>query len=130
MWDNENQIRQKQELELNLFSIYNMCSKVLPSAPHEQPNLYPPLPQHDFRMQKANEVSAALNAEVVHYRNVAKKYKRAKKAANWGATGCGMFSTLLSGAGPALPPRCQSLAFQLQLHSSASVGHSLLLLQG
>ena len=76
--DNENQIRQKQELELNLFSIYNMCSNVLPSAP-----LYPTLPQHDFRMQKANEVSAALNAEVVHYRGVAKKYKRAKKAANW-----------------------------------------------
>ena len=65
--DNENQIRQKQELELNLFSIYKMCSNVLPSAP-----LCPTLPQHDFRMQKANEVSAALNAEVVHYRGVGK----------------------------------------------------------
>ena len=59
-----------------------MCSNVLPSAPHEQPSMYPQLPQHDFRMQKANEVSAALNAEVVHYRSVAKKYKRAKKTTN------------------------------------------------
>ena len=75
-----------------------MCSNVLPSAPQEEPSLYPPLPQHDFRMQKANEVSAALNAEVIHYRSVAKKYKRAKKAANWSAAGCGMFSTLLSSA--------------------------------
>ena len=63
-----------------------MCSNVLPSAP-----LYPLLPQHDFRMQKANEVSAALNAEVVHYRGVAKKYERAKKAANWTATGFSVF---------------------------------------
>ena len=71
-----------------------MCSNVLPSAP-----IYPDLPQHDFRLQKANEVSAALNAEVVHYRGVAKKYKRAKKAANWSATGFSVFSALLSGAG-------------------------------
>ena len=75
-----------------------MCSNVLPSAPHEEPNLYPQLPQHDFRMQKANEICADLNKEVVHYRSVAKKYKRAKKAANWSAAGCGMFSTLLSSA--------------------------------
>ena len=75
-----------------------MCSNVLPSAPHNEPVHFPDLSQHDFRMQKANEVSAALNAEVVHYRGVAKKYKRAKKAANWSAAGCGMFSTLLSSA--------------------------------
>ena len=75
-----------------------MTSNVLPSAPQEESSLYPQLPQHDFRMQKANEVSAALNAEVVRYRAVAKKYKRAKKAANWSAAGCGMFSTLLSSA--------------------------------
>ena len=75
-----------------------MCSNVLPSAPHEEPNLYPQLPQHDFRMQKANEVSAALNAEVAHYRGVAKKYKRFKKAANWSAAGFGAFSALLSSA--------------------------------
>ena len=75
-----------------------MCSNVLPSAPHDETDLYPQLSPHDFRMQKANEVSAALNAEVVHYRGVAKKYKRAKKAANWISAGCGMFSTLLSSA--------------------------------
>ena len=64
-----------------------MFSNVLTSAPHDEPGLYPELPQHDFRMQKANEVSAALNAEVVHYRSVAKKYKRAKKTSNWFAAG-------------------------------------------
>ena len=77
MWYNKNQIR--QELELNLFCFYTMTSNVLPSAPHE---LYPQLPANDFRMQKVNEVSAALNAEVAHYRAVAKKYKRAKKLTN------------------------------------------------
>ena len=49
-------------------------------------------------MQKANEVSAALNAEVAHYRAVAKKYKRAKKATNWSAAGCSTFSTVVSSA--------------------------------
>ena len=62
MWDNKNQIRQEQ-LEFK-FYIYNMCSNVLPSAPHEEPGMYPQLPPVDFRMQKTNEVSAALNAEV------------------------------------------------------------------
>ena len=73
-----------------------MCSKVVPPAPHEESSLYLQLPQHDFRMQKANEISAALNAEVAHYRAVAKKYKRAKKAANWSAAGSSMVSTVLS----------------------------------
>ena len=71
MWDNKNQIRQEQELKLNLFYFYTMASNVLPSAPHDETGLYPQLPQHDFRMQKVNEVTAALNAEVVHYRAVA-----------------------------------------------------------
>ena len=75
-----------------------MTSNVIPSAPQEESSLYPQLPQHDFRMQKANEVSAALNAEVAHYRAVAKKYKRTKKATNWSAAGCGVFSTALSTA--------------------------------
>ena len=73
-----------------------MTSNVIPSAPES--SIYPELPQHDFRMQKANEVSAALNAEAVHYRAVTKKYKRAKKAVNCSAAGCGVFSTLLSSA--------------------------------
>ena len=55
-------------------------------------------------MQKANEVSVALNAEVAHYRRVAKKYKRAKKIVNWSATGSGGVSAACSvgGLGAAL----------------------------
>ena len=53
--------------------LYTMRSNVLPSAPHDESSLYLQLSPHDFRMQKANEVAAALNAEVVHYRGVAKK---------------------------------------------------------
>ena len=75
-----------------------MTSNVIPSAPQEESSLYPHLPQHDFRMQKANEVSASLNEEIAHYRTVAKKYKRTKKAVNWSSAGCGVFSTLLSSA--------------------------------
>ena len=74
-----------------------MCSNVLPSAPQEESSLYPKLPQHDFRMQKANEVSAALNTEITkHYRSVVKKYKRAKKVANWSAAGSSIISTAFS----------------------------------
>ena len=50
------------------------------------PELYPQL-QPDFRMQKINEISAALNKEVGHYRVVGKKYRRAKKFVNWSAAG-------------------------------------------
>ena len=75
-----------------------MCSNVIPSAPHDEPCLNPQLPAHDFRMQKANEVAAALNAKVVRYRGVAKKYKRAKKIVNWSATGTGLLSAACSSA--------------------------------
>ena len=98
MWYNKNQIRQEQELELNLFSFYTMTSNVLPSAPDEEQHLYPVLTGNDFRMQKVNEVSAALNAEVAHYRAVAKKYKRTKKVTNWCAVGSTVFSTAISSA--------------------------------
>ena len=40
------------------------------SEPQEDLSLYPRLP--DFRMQKVNEISAALNKEVGHYRAVVK----------------------------------------------------------
>ena len=76
-----------------------MSTNVLPSAPHDESSLYPQLPHHDFRMQKANEIAAALNAEVVHYRGVAKKYKQAKKIVNWSATGSAILSACLSTAG-------------------------------
>ena len=67
-------------------------------APREESSLYPQLSPHDFRMQKANEVSAALNAEVVHYRSVAKKYRHAKKVANWSAASSSITSTAISSA--------------------------------
>ena len=75
-----------------------MSSNVLPSAPHDESTLYPQLSPHDFRMQKANEISSALNAEVIHYRSVAKKYKRAKKVTNFSAAGSGLISTACSSA--------------------------------
>ena len=71
-------------------------SYILPSAPGEDSNMYPQLSPHDFRMQKANEVSAALNAEVAHYRSVAKKYKRAKKVVNWSAASSSVLSFAFS----------------------------------
>ena len=74
-----------------------MPSNVIPSAPQDE-SMYPRLPQLDFRMQKANEVESTLNAEVNHYRLVAKKCKRAKKIVNWSATGCGLLSAGLSTA--------------------------------
>ena len=98
MWDNKNQIRQEQDLEINLFSFYTMTSNVLPSAPHDESRLYPELPDHDFRMQKVNEVTAAMNAENVHYRAVAKKYKRVKKVTNGSAAGSTIISTAVSSA--------------------------------
>ena len=49
-------------------------------------------------MQKVNEISAALNKEVGHYRSVAKKYKRAKKAVNWSAAGSSVLSAVFSSA--------------------------------
>ena len=76
-----------------------MSNVLPPSAPPEDSHLYPQLSPHDYRMQKANEVAASLNAEVVHYRGVAKKYMRAKKIANWSATGSGIVSAACSTAG-------------------------------
>ena len=70
---------------------------VLWSAPHEDSHLYPQL-QPDFRMQKVNEISAALNKEVRHYRAVAKKYKHAKKVVNWSAAGSSVPSAAFSSA--------------------------------
>jgi len=66
-------------------------------APTAPPELYPQL-QPDVRMQKINEISAALNGEVSHYRAVAKKYKRAKKFVNWIAAGSSGLSAVFSSA--------------------------------
>ena len=66
---------------------------LMPTAPE----LYPQLPP-DFRMQKINVISAALNGEVFHYRAVAKKYKRAKKFVNWSAAASSGLSAVFSSA--------------------------------
>ena len=65
--------------------------EVIPFAPHEGSNLYPQL-QPDVRMEKVNDISAALNKEVGLHRTVAKKYKRAKKVVNWSAAGSSVLS--------------------------------------
>ena len=50
------------------------------------------------KCKKQMKFLRALNAEVVHYRGVAKKYKRAKKTTNWIAAGSGLISTAFSSA--------------------------------
>ena len=71
-------------------------ANVLPSAPPEK--RYPQIQPHDFRMQKVNEISAAINKEVSHYRAVAKKYKRGKKSFNLSAAGSSFLSAAFSSA--------------------------------
>ena len=71
-------------------------ANVLPSAPPE--NIYPQIQPPDFRMQKVNEISTALNKEVGHYRAVAKKYKRTKKVFNWSAAGSSILLAAFSSA--------------------------------
>ena len=71
-------------------------ANVLPSAPPE--SIYPQISPPDFRIQKVNEISTALNKEVGHYRAVAKKYKRAKKVFNWSAAGSSVLSAAFSSA--------------------------------
>ena len=68
-------------------------ANVLPSAPPE--NIYPQIRPPDFRMQKVNEISAALNKEVGHYQAVAKKYK---KVFNCSAAGTSILSATFSSA--------------------------------
>ena len=82
-----------------------MFINVLPSAPPEDSHVYQNLQNElnnqwpDFRFQKVNEISAALNKQVGHYRAVAKKYKRAKKVVNLSAAGTSVLSAIFSGAG-------------------------------
>ena len=49
-------------------------------------------------MQKVNDISASLNKEVQKYRAIAKKYKCAKKAVNWGAACSSGLSAVFSSA--------------------------------
>jgi len=72
-------------------------ANVLPSAPPEEP-LYPALmaPAENFCLQKINEMANTLGQEVIHYRLVAKKYKRAKKFINWSAAGSSVLPAAFS----------------------------------
>ena len=104
-----------------------MGSNVLPSAPPEDSHLYPQL-QPDFRMQKANEISADLNKEVGHYRKVAKNTNVPKRL----STGALVAQVLLRRCFQArvLQPLFLLLACRLQYRLAVSAGALLLLLQG
>ena len=60
--------------------------------------LQPTAPELYLMMQKINEISTNLSAEVSHYRAVGKKYKRAKKFVNWSAAGSSGLSFVFSSA--------------------------------
>ena len=105
-----------------------MFSNVLPSAPHDEPGMYPELPQHDFRMQKANEVSAALNAKVAIIAALRKNISGPRKPqiGSLPVQACFQLHVQL---------RVSDLllllwAFLLQFHLAALVVYSLLLPQG
>ena len=84
-------------------------ANVIASAPPsevETQSLYPVVPQdtqhasqQPFCMRKVNEIAPALAKEVVHYRLVREKYKRAKTFVNWAAGVLGSLSGLASSAG-------------------------------
>ena len=101
---------------------------VLPSAPHEESSLYPQLSQHDFRMQKTNEVSAALNAEVAHYRVVAKNINVPRKLSTGAPPVQVFFQRYFQER--VLAPLFLLLVFLPQYRLAVLVEHSLLLLQG
>ena len=78
---------------------------VLPSAPvydqTQQQQLYPmgeltQLNAEDFRLKKINDLHKELSDEVEHYRQVAKKYKRAHSIVHRSAVGLGSLSVGLS----------------------------------
>ena len=86
---------------------------------------YPQLPQHDFRMQKVNEVTAALNAEVVHYRAVAKNISGQKKSLTGAQRLDHNFNRCFERQ---LASALSVLGFLPLFHSAALVEYSLLLL--
>ena len=85
---------------------------VLPSSPpapqSETQNLYPNLaaveqqfsaaPDKNFRLEKVNEIASTLSQEVIHYRLVGKKSKRANKVVKWLAGGSSYLSAVASSA--------------------------------
>ena len=100
-------------------------ANVLPSAPE----LYPELPpQPDFRMQKVNEISSALNKEVHHYRAVAKNINEPRKLSTGALLAQAAF--LLCFQARVLAPLYLLLVSRLQSHSAESVVGLLSLLLG
>ena len=71
---------------------------IIPSAPP----LYPSLPREsvgDFRLKKMCDCQKELENEISHYKQISKKYKRAKSNANAFATSTGILTVVLSSAG-------------------------------
>ena len=92
-----------------------MENVIASASPSE--NLYPDLPQQppDFRMGKVNEIASELAKEVVRYRLVRKKYKRAKTLVNWASEVSGSLSGLSSGAGFASALTCIGIPIAVPL---------------
>ena len=71
---------------------------IIPSAPP----LYPSLQREsvgDFRLKKICDCQKEPENEISHYKQISKKYKRAKSVANAFATSTGILTVVLSSAG-------------------------------
>ena len=66
----------------------------LPSAPP----LYPSLSVEDYRLRKISDCQKELENEISHYRQISKKYKRAKTIINAFAAATGVLTSVLSSA--------------------------------
>ena len=78
-------------------------ANVIPSAPEYAETLYPmneitQINAEDFRLKKISHLQIELNNEAIHYRQVAKKYKRTHSMTHISAVGLGSLSAGLSSA--------------------------------
>ena len=69
---------------------------IIPSAPP----LYPSLNVEDYRLKKISDCQKELENEISHYRQISKKYKRAKTIINAFAAATGVLTAVLSSACP------------------------------
>ena len=67
---------------------------IIPSAPP----LYPSLNVGDYRLRKISDCQKELENEISHYRQISKKYKRAKTKINAFAAATGVLTAVLSSA--------------------------------
>ena len=67
---------------------------IIPSAPP----LYPSLNVGDYRLRKISDCQKELENEISHYRQISKKYKRAKTIINALAAATGVLTAVLSSA--------------------------------